>query len=163
MKTKLFLFSIICFCGIGIMLYAQNPETNTERYIERSINDRVYVYDTLTYTVQNKNDHIYKEVIYGDCQFYPGKFRSYDYIFDEIFSPKRKKELQGNTLLLDFYCDSSGNVLEVQFKSKAIFQISLQEIYALERSLLKYKFELKNTCPEKKYYSLMSVYHGWCK
>ncbi|GHT77050.1 hypothetical protein AGMMS50262_17100 [Bacteroidia bacterium] len=145
------------------MLYAQNLKTDTKRYIEKSINGQTYVYDTLTQIIQNKNNNIYQIVEAYHCEFGVGKFNQYNYIFDKVFSAERKQELKGNTLLMIFQCDSLGNVLEVQFKSNIISQFTLQEIYILEKSLLKHKIEIVNPCPEKKYYLVVSAYHGWRK
>jgi hypothetical protein len=158
--TKLVLLAIVCFIfGFGIYLHAQSPAEQTGRYIERSINGQTYIYDTQTRWIQNKKNYIEKieEQVYCE-HFGVNEIKSYHYIFDELFSEERKKEMKEMSLPMVFYCDDSGRFLEVAFNLKDISMFTLEEVYALENAFLKHRVEIVNDCPDKKYYLLMAGY-----
>lgn len=159
--TRLILLSFIYFLGFCNPNFAQNPSSDPNEYIELSTNNQTYVYDTLMGILQNKNNHIYKIVENYHCYFSVSQDKSYFEFFDKVFSEKRKKELKGTVLPLIFYCDSSGNILEMSFKIRDISKFSIEELNALENLFLKYKFEIINACPEKKYYLITTPYKGW--
>jgi len=163
MKTRtIILFATICFSfGFCNCTNSQNSTNPKERFIERSMNGQTYVFDKLNRTIQNKKNHIYKVVESHHCDYSVDMIKPYDEIFDKIFSAERKKELKGKTLPMFFYCDSSGNILEISFKVKDISMLTLQEVNALENAFFKYKFEIRNSCPENKYYFVMTGYRGW--
>jgi hypothetical protein len=140
-------------------VYAQDSTKQTGRYIERSINGQTYVYDTLTHQIQNKRNYIHEVVDLAYCEEARLKgIRSYNYIFDEIFSAKRKEELKGTTLPMRFYYDSSGKLLEIIFTLTDISMLTMEEVYALETAFLDHRVEIVNACPDKKYYLLMAIY-----
>ena len=87
--------------------------------------------------------------------------KSHEEIFDKVFSAERTKELKGMSLTMFFYCDSDGNILEIGFIIRNV-SITLQEVNALENEFLKYKVEIRNACPERKYY-LVSLTYRWPK
>ena len=166
MKTiKIFLFVLVCLTfGFCRPNQAQNSNRQPSRFIEQSFGDQVYVYDTLTCFIQNKKNHLDEknENLPYYCDWHLSEIESYNSIFDEIFSAERKKELKGRTLLMIFYSDSSGNILEVSFRVKNISMLTLQEVNALEKEfLLKYKVKIIDPCPEKKSYLFFGTYKGW--
>jgi len=161
---QIFLFLLICLTfGFCRPNQAQNPNMQPSQFIEQSFGDQVYVYDTLNHFIQNKKNHLNEinENVPNDCGWSVKMIESYNSIFDEIFSAKRKKELKGLILPMFFYTDSSGNVLEIGFLIKNISMLTLQEVNALENAFLKYKFKIINPCPEKKYYFFSGDYRGW--
>jgi len=152
MKTIQIILLFICFTfGFCNNNNAQNP-------IERTINGQTYIYDTFMHTIKNIKNHIDMINENHHCDFGVEMIKPLDIVFDKVFSEERKKELKGMTFPMDFYCDSAGNILEVYFKLKDISRITVQEVNALENLLLEYKFEIRNPCPENKYYSVMSFY-----
>jgi hypothetical protein len=159
--TKLIVLAVVCFIfGLGICMYAQNSTSPTKQYVERTINGQTYVYDTSSHWIQNKKNQIHKEVEYVDCRFRAEYVKSLESIFDEIFLPERKEELKGSTLPIRLYCDSSGKVLEIEFRLRdGISMLTLEEVNALENAFLKSKIlEIIRTCPDKKYYRLNSIF-----
>ena len=158
---QIFLFTIICFTvGCCNRSQAQDSTGQTLGIIERSIADQTYIYDydTRSCRIQNKKNNIdAKKDLF--CEYFRvDAIEPLDNIFDKIFSEERKKELKGKVLPLFIYSDSSGNVLEITFRLRDISMITLEEVYALEKALLKYKFTLTNTCPGKKYYFFTTAY-----
>ena len=159
--TKIILFAVVCFtiacCNRS---QAQDSTGQTPKIVERSIADQTYVYtyDMRSCRIQNKNNSIdTKNDIYCE-HFGVDAIEPLDNIFDKIFSDERKKELKGKILPMIIYSDSLGNVLEIKFSLRDISMITLEEVYALEKALLKYKFKMSNTCPGKKYYLFSSSY-----
>jgi len=166
MKTiQIFLSVLVCLTfGFCRPNQAQNSKTQPSQFIEQSFGDQVYVYDTLKHVIQNKKNYIYEinENLPYYCDWHLSEIESYNYIFDEIFSAERKKELKGWTLLMIFYSDSSGNILEMSFRVKNISTLTLREVNALEKAfLLRYKVKIIDPCPEKKYYLFTGSYRRW--
>ena len=149
MKTiQIILFCIICFTfGYSDSVCAQETITH-----ERSINGQSYVYTSIgrMYNKKNYLDTVvepYCEHTSAEAITSPGD------IFDKVFSPKRKEELKGESLSFTIFWDSSGNAIEIYFWREDDYKITLKEVYALEKGLLKdFKLKMINTCSEKKYY-----------
>ena len=173
MKTiQIILSVIICFStGCCNRSHAQDsrmpvktPKRSAEKSsVERSIGDRTYVYvyyDGMLVRIHNKKNSIQHQV--SDCNYSPVEGEPIDNIVDKIFSAERKKELKGQSLLMPFFCDSSGNVVEITFlgNSKILPMLTLGELYALENAFLKHKVELKGGCPDIKYYLFLYSYRG---
>ena len=164
--TPIIFFAIICFAiGCCNRSHAQDSTEPTRKIIERSIGGQTYIYvyyDSLSFvTIHNKKNYI-DSIKEPYCERYNGDtMEPLDNIFNKIFSAERKKELKGKTLGMIFYCDASGNVLEIIFRSRYLSMITLEEVYALENALLKYKLKMRGTCPDKKYYLFMVPYRGW--
>ena len=160
--TKIILFVAIYFLfGFCNRPYAQNSNEQDKRFIERTINGQTYIYDTLRRVIQNKKNHIDSLIkLEPHCDFWVGMIKPYNEIFDKVFSASRKKEIKSvSNLAMYFYCNSSGNVLEVGFLLRNASMLTLQEVNALENEFLKYKFQIRNAaCPSNKYYFVMSVY-----
>jgi len=128
------LFITCCFMfGFCNNNYAQNSNEQAKRFIEQTINGQTYVYDTLRCIIQNKNNHIDSIVESHHCDYGVEMIKNYDVIFDKVFSAERKKELNGKVLPLFFYCDSTGTILEVGFRVRAL-KITLQELNTLENA-----------------------------
>ena len=161
--TTIILFSAVCFLfGFCETNNAQHPKEQSGRWIEQSINGQTYVYDTLRCIMQNKKNHLETVIEPHHCDFGVRMIKSYKEIFDKVFSEERTEELKGKVLPMFFYCDSDGNILEIGFIIGNV-SITLQEVNALENEFLKYKaIEIRNACPENKYYSLMTSYR-WPK
>lgn len=165
MKTvKFILFSLIILLGFSNCSRTQNSKEKKERFIELSVGDRVYVYDTLTNIIQNRSNYIYKVKESNPCpSFRVEESLSHQTLIDNLFSTERKKELKGTTLGVMLHCDSSGNVLEVQFRLKSFLsELSLVELMLIENALLKFKFEVSGACPERNFYLISFSYKGFC-
>ena len=160
MKTIQIILLTICFTfGFCNNNNAQDSTEQTTRFVEQTINGQTYVYDTFMRIIKNKKNHIYTIKENHHCDFRVGDIRpSLDVAFNKTFSEERKKELKGVTFPMHFYCDSLGNIVEVDFRYKDISTITLQEINALENELLEYKVEIRHPCPENKYYFLAAIY-----
>lgn len=157
---KFILISIVCLFGICSSIYSQALTVEKERFIERSIADEIYVYDTLRHSIHNKDNYICN-IEEPSCEFNIKETKPFSDIFDRVFSEKRKEELKGNNLPLIFYCDSLGNVLEMEFRLKDFNILTIKEINSIESLFLKYKFNIINSCPEKKYYRFIHVHKDW--
>ena len=151
MKTiKIILRAIVCCLAF---LCAQDSAAQSVA-VEQSIEDQVYIYGGRS--IQNKKNHLIPE---NHCTYGVGEIEPYKKIFEKVFSAERKKELNGKRFSLLFYCDSSGNVLEVYFHFLEDIMITLEEVYRIEKLFLDYKFEIRNaSCPNQKYYMVSIVY-----
>ena len=162
MKTIQIILFVIIYCAVGgcNRSHAQDATGQMPTIIERSIANHtyVYVYDMRLCFVHNKKNNIdTKNDIF--CEYFRvDAIEPLDNVFDKIFSEERKKELKGKKLPMIIYSDSSGKVLEIKFCLRDISMITLEEVYALEKALLQYTFQLENTCPGKKYYLFTSSY-----
>ena len=166
MKTiQIILFATIGFAtGFCNPSHAQDSIAQTKKIIERSIKGQtyVYVYNTESSgTIHNKKNYI-DTIQEPYCGYYSAKLiEPVDDIFDKIFSAERKKELKGNYINMIYFCDSVGNILEIKLILSDLSMITPEEVFALENALLKYKLEIRGTCPDKKYYRLALLYRGW--
>lgn len=162
MKSIYILF-VLLFVTISTLLSQENKELR-----ELNMNGNIYMYEPggWLHLKSNKlgNISVVQCEYFIDAKHEPGP--RFEEIVIKVFSEERIKHFaeQKKAFAIKLICDAKGNVREVLFLLSSSINISeneennsfsYQEIINLEKEVKKYKFKLKHTCPDVKYYPII--------
>lgn len=143
---------------IGNCIYAQD----VKNIKKMEINGNVYNYESKVNHIYAAKNKIKIEKTCETAYVEPDSNNYINNIVKKVFTADRIQELAENryTMTLTFYCNKGGNVLEVKFFTHDLavsekgdqHSLSIEEVDLLDKEIKKQKIDLKNTCPDVKYY-----------